>query len=116
VVYAKLVLACEYPHDVESQRVELRITVGEVLFGEGAEHLLFAGGDGFQRVAEACTASQLHFHEDEGVVFAQDQVDLPVARPVVAFDELVAAPGEIAEGEILTPRSGGLLFQPATPA
>jgi hypothetical protein len=89
VVYAKLVLACEYPHDVESQRVELRITVGEVLFGEGAEHLLLAGGDGFQRVAEACTASQLHFHEDEGV---GSKVQTPSA-PELAFQAFLAQDG-----------------------
>jgi hypothetical protein len=90
--------------------------VGEVLFCERAEDPLFAGGDGFERVPEACTAPQFHFDEDEDAFLAEDQIYLPVARPVVAFDELVTAPGEIAEGEILTPRSGGLLFQPATPA
>lgn len=70
VVNAESVLACEYPHDVEAQRVELRVVVGEVLFGEGAEGLLFAGGDCFQRVAEARTAAEFYFHEDEDVFLA----------------------------------------------
>jgi site-specific DNA recombinase len=72
--------------------------------------------DGSLEISGALADCFAHENQDEGVFFAQDQVDLPVARPVVAFDELVTAPGEIAEGEILTPRSGGLLFQPATPA
>ena len=96
VVYAEVVLACEYPHDVELKRVELRVVVGEVLFGEGAESLLFAGGDGFQRVAEPGPAAKFYFYEDEDAVLAQDQIYLPIARPVVAFYELVAAPTEIA--------------------
>ena len=111
-----MVLAREYPHDVESQGVEVRVPVGKVLLGEGTEGLLFAGGDGFQRVAEAGSAPQFHFDEDEDVVLAQDQVDLSVARPVVAFDELIVAPGQIAEREVLTPRSGGFIFQSPTPA
>ena len=90
--------------------------VGEVLLGEGAEDLLFAGGDGFQRVAEACPTPQFHFHEDEDVILVQDQVDLPVARPVVAFDECVAAPGQVPQREVLAPRSGGPRFQSPTPA
>jgi hypothetical protein len=116
VVYAELVLVCEYPNDVESQGVEVRVPVGKILLGEGTEGLLFAGSDGFQRVAEAGSAPQFHFHEDEDVVLAQDQVDLPVARPVVALDELVAAPGQVPEREVLTPRPGGLPFQSPTPA
>jgi hypothetical protein len=116
VVYAELVLACEYPHDVESQGVEVRVLFGKVLLGEGTEGPLFAGGDGFQRVAEAGSAPQFHFDEDEDVVLAQDQIDLPVTRPVVAFDELVASPGQIPQREVLTPLSGGLLFQSPTPA
>jgi hypothetical protein len=62
--------------------------------------------DGLQRVAEACTAPQFDFHEDKEIVFAKDQVDLPVASSVVALDELVAAPGEVTEREVLTPGSG----------
>jgi hypothetical protein len=114
-VYAEFVLACEYPDYVESQGIEVRVAVGKVLLGEGAEGGLFVWGNGFQRISESRTAPQLHFHEDEDVVFAQDQVDLPVARPVVAFDELIAAPGEVTKREVLTPGSGGLLFQSPTP-
>ena len=77
---------------------------------------MLAVGDGFQRVTEAGTAPQLHFDEDEDAFLAQDQVYLPVARPVVTFDELVAAPGQVPQREVLTPRSGGFFFQSPTPA
>ena len=116
VVNAESVLACEYSHDVETDGGEVRVPVGQVLFGEGAEGGLFVWGNRFQRVSEARTAPKLHFHEDEDCIFAKDQVDLPEASPVVAFDELVAAPGEITEREVLAPGSGGLLFQSPTPA
>lgn len=85
-MYAEFVLACEYPHDVESQGVEVRVPVGKVLFGKGAQGGLFVLGNGFQRIAEARTTPQLHLHEDQCVVFAKDQVDLPVASPEVSFD------------------------------
>ena len=77
---------------------------------------MFARGNGFQRVTEAGPAPQFHFHEDENAFLAQDQVDLSVARPVVAFDEFVAAPGQVPQREVLAPRSGGPLFQSPTPA
>ncbi|HEX2742148.1 MAG TPA: hypothetical protein VHM69_17045, partial [Rubrobacter sp.] len=60
---------------------------------------------GFQRVTEADPASKFHFYEDEEFVFAQYQVELTVARPVVALDELVAAAGQVPQREVLAPRS-----------
>jgi hypothetical protein len=69
---------------------------------------LLSGRDGFERVAEASRTTQLNLDEDEGFFFADDQVDLPAARPVVALDEPVAAPGQLAQREVLPPRSGGL--------
>ena len=47
------------------------------MFGNGAYGVLFAEGDGFQWISEAGGAPQLDFHEDEGVVLASYQVDLP---------------------------------------
>ena len=41
--------------------------------------------------AVAAAAAQLAFDEDEGVVFAKNQVDLFVAGAVIALHELVAA-------------------------
>jgi hypothetical protein len=35
------------------------------VFGYGPNGILLAGSDGLQRVSEAGTAAQLHFHEDE---------------------------------------------------
>jgi hypothetical protein len=105
VVQAEFVVVRKYPDDVESQSIEIRVPLGQVLLGDGAEGGLFVRGNGFQRVAETCTAPQFDFNEDEGVFLAHDQVDLPVASPVVAFDERVAAPGEVTERKVLTPRS-----------
>ena len=90
--------------------------VGEVSFGEAAEGALFTWGYGFERVAEAGRAAQFHFYEDQGVFVADDQVDLATARPVVALDEPVATPGQVAQREVLAPRPGRLFCQSPTPA
>ena len=79
VVQAEFVVVRKYPDDVESQSIEIRVPLGQVPLGDGAEGGLFVRGNGFQRVA--------------------------VASPVVAFDERVAAPGEVTERKVLTPRS-----------
>ena len=60
---------------------------------------LLSRRDGFERVAEASLTTQLNLDED--FFLADDQVDLPAARPVVALDEPVAAPGQVAQREIL---------------
>jgi hypothetical protein len=62
---------------VEAQGFELWVSRVEVMLGNGANRVLFAVGDGFQWVSEAGGAPQLDFHEDEGVVLASYQVDLP---------------------------------------
>jgi hypothetical protein len=101
---------------VEAQDVEFWLVVGEVLFREGADGGLFAGRNGFERIAESRRPAELHLYEDEGLSFADDEVNLAAALPVVAFDEPVAAPGEIAQREVLAPRSAGLGRQSLTPA
>jgi len=109
VVNAKSVSAGEDSDHVEAQGVVVWLVVGEVLLGEAAEGLLFTLGYGFEGVAEAGRAAELHFYEDEGVFVAYDQVDLSAARPVIAFDEPVAAPSQIAQRDIFPPRPGGLV-------
>ena len=116
MAYANLVVADEDSDHVEAQDVEIWGAVGEVLYGEGAKSSLFAEGYRFERVAEAGSAAQFYLDEDDGVVFAYDQVDLPVTRPVVAFDESVAAAGQVTQREVLTPRTRGLFCQSLTPA
>jgi hypothetical protein len=96
VVYTESVAAREDPHDVEPHGVKGWIPVGKVLLGEGANDGLFVGGDGFQRITEAGSPAKFHFDEYKDIMLAHDQVDLSEARPVVSFDELVAAPGKVA--------------------
>ena len=96
MAYANLVIASEDPDSVEAHGVEIRVSVREVLCGEGANRALFARCYCLERIPEAGSAAQFHLHEDKDVVFAYDQVDLPVARPVVAFDEGVSSAGKVA--------------------
>ena len=102
---ADFVAVDEYADHVESQGVEVRVIVGEILLGERAQGGLFMGRDGFQGMTEADPATKFHFDEDEYFVFTEYQVELTVARPVVAFDELVAAVGQVPQREVLAPRS-----------
>jgi hypothetical protein len=106
VADAQAVTSGEHPDHAEAYAVEIWFAVVEVLFGEPAEGGLLAWRHGFERVAEAGCATQFHLDKNEGVFIADDQVDLATARPVVAFDEPVAAPGQVAQREVLTPRSG----------
>jgi len=55
-------------------------------------------------------------NQDEDVLLAQDQVQLPVAGAVVPFDELVPPPRQVAQGELFAPRAGEPVAQPPTPA
>jgi site-specific DNA recombinase len=55
-------------------------------------------------------------NQDEGVFAAQDQVQLPVTGPVVAFDEFVSLPHQVAQRELFAPRAGETLAQGPTPA
>jgi hypothetical protein len=84
--------------------------------GYGAEGVLLAVGDGFQWVSVAGTAPQLDFHEDEGVVLAHNQVDLPAPGSVVALEKFVTVLDQIAQGEVFTPCSGRFILQSPTPA
>ncbi len=116
VANAQALPSGENADNVEAEGVEVGVALGEVLYGERAKGGLLARCHGFQRISEAGPAPQLDLDEDEGVFRADYQVDLPAARPVVALDQPVAAPGQVAQREVLTPRSGGLLPQAPTPA
>ena len=101
---------------VEAQGVEGRFSGVEVVFGYGADGVLFAVGDGFQWISEAGLAPKLHLNEDEGVVFAHYQVDLTSPGSVVALDECVTVLDQVAQREVFTPSPGGFVFQTPTPA
>ena len=47
---------------------------------------------------------------------AQDQVQLPEARAVVALDELVALLRQVTQREVFAPGASGLSAQGPTPA
>jgi hypothetical protein len=104
----------EYPDHVETQGVEAWSPIEEVSLGQGADGGLFAGGDGFEWMPEAGSATQFHFDKDEGIAVAQDQVQLPVTGPVVALDEDVPPPRQVAQGEIFAPRAGATFAQGVT--
>ena len=114
--YARSCVGGEDAYHVEAQDVEVWLVVGEVLFREGADGCLLAGRYGFERVTEARRAAELHLYEDEDLFVADDEVYFAAALPVVAFDETISAPGEVAQREVLAPRSGRLAFQSPTPA
>ena len=76
----------EYPDDVEAHGIEVRISLRQVLFGQGAYCGSFTRGHGVEGIAEAPPFTQLDLDEDDGVPVAQDQVQLPVAGAVVALD------------------------------
>jgi hypothetical protein len=57
--------AQEYSDHVEAERIEMWLSVGEVVLGQGADGGLLAGGDGFEWMAEADSPAQLHFDKDE---------------------------------------------------
>jgi hypothetical protein len=58
-------VADEYPDHVEAYSVEVRLLLGEVPFGQSADGGLLAGGDGFERIAEAHAPAHLNLDEDE---------------------------------------------------
>jgi hypothetical protein len=116
MMYADLGAVGQDTDHVEAQGVEMWFSGVEVMFGYGAQGLLFARGDGLQRVSEADTAPQLHFHKDECFVFAHYEVDLPAPGPVVALYGRVTVLDQVAQGEVFTPRTWGFVFQGPTPA
>src|SRR5215207_1858972 len=101
---------------VEAQGVELWFSGVEVVFSHGAQGVLFAVGDGFEWVSEAGAAPQLDFHEDECVVLAHYQVDLPAPCSVVALEKFVTVLDQIAQREVFPPCPGGSILQSPTPA
>ena len=116
MMYADLGAVGQDADHVEAQGVEVWFSGVQVVFGYGAQGLLFARSDGLQRVSEAGTAPQFHFHEDECFVFAHYEVDLPAPRPVVALDGRVTVLDQVAQGEVFTPCAWGFVFQAPTPA
>jgi hypothetical protein len=78
--------------------------------------VLLAGGDGLEWVSEAGTAPQFDLDEDEGLIFAHYQVDLPAPCPVIALDECVTVLDQVAQSEVFTPCPGGFVFQAPAPA
>jgi hypothetical protein len=116
MMYADLGTVGQDTDHIEAQGVEMWLSGVEVVFGYGADGALLVVGDGFQRVSEACTAPQLHFHEDDCVVFANYKVDLPAPGPVVALDERVIVLDQVAQCEVFTPCPGGFIFQSPIPA
>jgi hypothetical protein len=55
-------------------------------------------------------------NQDEGLIFAHYQVDLPAPSPVIALDECVTVLDQVAQSEVLTPCPGGFVFQAPAPA
>jgi hypothetical protein len=101
---------------IEPQGVELWFSRVEVVFGYGADGVLLAGGDGFEWVTEGGLAPQLDFHEDEYVVLADYQVDLPAPCSVVTIEKRVTVLDQVAQREVFTPCPGGFIFQSPIPA
>jgi hypothetical protein len=114
-MYAYIGSIGEDADHVESQGVVMWSSSVKVVFGDGAQGVLLAGGDGLEWVSVAGSAPQLDLDEDEGVILANYQVDLPAPGPVVALDELVAVLDQVAQREVLTPGAGGFMFQSPTP-
>jgi hypothetical protein len=61
-------------------------------------------GDGFERIPQPYSPPRLHLDEYEGVMVAHDQIQLPVTGSVVALDEGVSSPPQVAQGELFAPR------------
>ena len=101
---------------VEANGMEIGGVVEEVFFRDLAYGPLFAGGDSFERFAEARAAAEFDLDDDEGSVFAGYKVQLAVTGPVVLVHDGVAAVFEKAAGEPLAELPARAVVQPATPA
>ena len=75
-----------------------------------------ANPDGSLEVTGALQDCFAPENQHQGGSLAQDQVHFPVPVPVVALDEVVTLPGEVAQRELLAPRAGEAVVQPPTPA
>lgn len=101
---------------VEACVFECGRSLRQVLPGEGAYGGLLARGDGFEGVSVARSPAKFDFHEDESRSLAEDKIQLPVAGPVVALDQLVSTVGQVAQREVLAPRAARTFAQVLTPA
>ena len=72
--------------------------------------------DGSLEVSGVFGNSFVSENQHHGGSLAQDQVHFPVPGPVVALDEVVTLPGEVAQRELLAPRAGEAVVQSPTPA
>ncbi len=75
-------VARENTYHVEADRREIRLSFGEVPFGQGADGSLLAGGDGLEGISEPDSAPHLDFDEDE-------RVGSNVQTPTVHFRALL---------------------------
>ena len=73
-----------------------------VVIRDGEEVSYLGTGDGLFRRAVEGAGAGANFDEDEGIVFAGDDIYLTVLTAVVGFDYLVAVAPEIAGGDTLT--------------
>ena len=55
-------------------------------------------------------------NQHQGVMVAYDQIQLPITGSVVALDEGVSSPPQVAQGELFAPRPREPVVQPPTPA
>src|SRR5918999_816206 len=72
--------------------------------------------DGSLEVSGVLGDSVVSGTQDEDIVLAHYQVDLPAPSPVVAFDERVTVLDQVAQGEAFTPCPGGFVLQSPPPA
>lgn len=86
----------EDSNDIESEILELRLRLGEILLREGPDRGLLSRRYGFSGLPETGASPQLDLHEYDRLLVAQDQVYLSVARAIVALDEPIALPGQVA--------------------
>src|SRR5215207_3076584 len=88
--------------DVEAHLVEARDEVlsplREVLLGYEPYPGLLSGCHGLQRIPIFQPPPQLDLDEDQNLLAPHDQVDLAVARPVVALQRLVPFSFEVSQG------------------
>ena len=72
--------------------------------------------DGSLAISGVLGNSFVSENQDEGVVLAHNQVDLPAPGSVVALEKFVTVLDQIAQGEVFTPCSGRFILQSPTPA
>ena len=72
--------------------------------------------DGSLDVSGVLRDSFVSEKQDEGVVLAHNQVDLPAPGSVVALEKFVTVLDQITQGEVFTPCSGRFILQSPTPA